>query len=188
VTAAASRRDVPTRKDELTATLVECLLERGVADLSLRPLAARAGTSARLLVYHYGSKDGLLGEVLLVIQRQLHDSFLRTVEHAPRAPLLRTLWNWALKRRNFAYLRLWYELQVLAARDGGPARHLERGTFERLGLFERALPRSKRRAALATLCCGVFDGLFIAVLAGGDRRRASAAIDAFVELAPQRAR
>lgn len=184
------RRAGATRKDELTATLVECLLERGVADLSLRPLAARAGTSARLLVYHYGSKDGLLGEVLRVIQRQLRDSFLHSVERAPRvgnddAPL-RRLWDWALKRRNLACLRLWYELQVVAARESGAARHLERGAFERLALFERALPRSKRRDALATLCCGVFDGLFLAVLAGGDRRRASAAIDAFVELAPRR--
>ena len=48
------------RKDELIESLIAYLLENGLADLSLRPLAAGTGTSARLLIYHFGSKEDLL--------------------------------------------------------------------------------------------------------------------------------
>jgi len=38
------------RRAQLLSRIVEALLERGAADLSLRPLAERVGTSARLLI------------------------------------------------------------------------------------------------------------------------------------------
>lgn len=41
------------------------LLENGLNAASLRPLAKAAGTSDRMLIYHFGSKDALLDEVLL---------------------------------------------------------------------------------------------------------------------------
>ena len=53
-----------TRKEILTDELVAYLLEHGLSDLSLRPLADALGTSARLLIYHFESKEGLLTEVL----------------------------------------------------------------------------------------------------------------------------
>lgn len=43
------------------------VLEHGLANASLRPLAKAAGTSDRMLIYHFGSKDGLIEELLLHI-------------------------------------------------------------------------------------------------------------------------
>ncbi|MDT7648160.1 MAG: hypothetical protein QOC75_5160, partial [Pseudonocardiales bacterium] len=37
---------------------------RGISDLSLRQLADALGTSHRMLIYHFGSKEGLLTEVV----------------------------------------------------------------------------------------------------------------------------
>ena len=42
-----------TRKETLTDELVGYLLEHGLSDISLRPLADALGISARLLIYHF---------------------------------------------------------------------------------------------------------------------------------------
>jgi hypothetical protein len=45
------------------------------------------------------------------------------------------------------------------------------------------LKPSQRSSGLATLIVAVFDGLFIEVMSTGDRRRATVAIDQFVDMA-----
>ena len=40
------------------------MLDHGLIGLSLRPLAAELGTSDRMLLYHFGSKDQLVADVL----------------------------------------------------------------------------------------------------------------------------
>ena len=46
------------------------VLQHGLSDLSLRPLAAALGVSARLLLYHFGSKEHLVTEVLATVAAQ----------------------------------------------------------------------------------------------------------------------
>jgi AcrR family transcriptional regulator len=52
------------RRDELAERATDYVLEHGIAGLSLRPLAAALGTSDRMLVYHFTSKDVLVAEVI----------------------------------------------------------------------------------------------------------------------------
>ncbi len=52
------------RRVELLNAVTEYVLEHGLADLSLRPLARAVGTSARILLYHFGSKETLIASVL----------------------------------------------------------------------------------------------------------------------------
>ncbi|MEL6503794.1 MAG: TetR/AcrR family transcriptional regulator [Pseudomonadota bacterium] len=52
-------------RDALLPPMAQFLLENGVHAASLRPLAKAAGTSDRMLVYHFGSKDALVEEVLM---------------------------------------------------------------------------------------------------------------------------
>jgi AcrR family transcriptional regulator len=40
------------------------LADHGIADVSLRSMAGAAGTSHRMLLYHFGSREGLLGAVV----------------------------------------------------------------------------------------------------------------------------
>ncbi|MGR7026049.1 TetR/AcrR family transcriptional regulator [Geodermatophilus sp. URMC 62] len=56
-------RDVRRREDLLSRAL-PYLAEHGVADLSLRPLAAALGTSDRMLLHHFGDKESLVGRLL----------------------------------------------------------------------------------------------------------------------------
>jgi len=53
-----------TRRDELAEGACDYVLERGLIGLSLRPLAAALGTSDRMLLYHFGTREALIAEVL----------------------------------------------------------------------------------------------------------------------------
>ena len=49
---------------ELLDRITDHIVRRGLAEAGLRQLAPIAGTSHRMLVYYFGSRDGLLGAVL----------------------------------------------------------------------------------------------------------------------------
>ena len=175
---------MPPRKQELLEATIGYLLQHGLADLSLRPLAAATGTSARLLIYHFGSKERLLAEVLDALQSRLRDSFAEVSATGERgeAPI-RTFWKWATARRNFASLRLLYELQILAAQNPETyGRYLERNSREWIEVVRTALPPAERTDAMATLLVAVFDGLFVELMSTGDRKRTTDALDEFVRM------
>lgn len=54
----------PQRRAAWAEIATDYVLERGLIGLSLRPLAAEIGTSDRMLLYHFGSKDQLVADVL----------------------------------------------------------------------------------------------------------------------------
>lgn len=170
------------RKRELLEATIAYLLRHGLADLSLRPLAAAAGTSARLLIYHFGSRERLLAGVLEAMQSRLRDSFSEVLAAAGEPPL-KTFWKWATSRQHFASLKLLYELQILAARNPASyARYLQRNSREWIELVQTALPAEERSAAMATLLVAVFDGLFLELMSTGDRRRTGDALDEFIRI------
>ena len=53
-----------TRRDELLDRVTDHVLAEGLIGLSLRPLAAAVGTSDRMLIYHFGSRDALVSAVV----------------------------------------------------------------------------------------------------------------------------
>lgn len=56
----------PQRRATWAEVATDYVLSRGLIGLSLRPLAAELGTSDRMLLYHFGSKDQLVADVLRV--------------------------------------------------------------------------------------------------------------------------
>ena len=58
------------------------VLEHGLIGLSLRPLAAALGTSDRMLLYHFGTKDDLVAAVL----RESNDRAVGCSPHSRRRP------------------------------------------------------------------------------------------------------
>jgi AcrR family transcriptional regulator len=178
---------MPSRKQQLLEDLIAYFIRRGVADVSLRPMAKEVGTSARLLIFHFQSRERLLLEVLDEMQTRLQQSLEELLaNHAtPDRPApLRMFWDWALKDQNFAHLRVLYQLHILAAQDSKTyGKFLKRNSLNWLETVQAILKPSQRSSGLATLIVAVFDGLFIEVMSTGDRRRATVAIDQFVEMA-----
>ena len=67
---ANTRRTESEPRARLLAAAIEYLQARGISELSLRELAAAIGTSHRMLIYHFGSKEGLLVAVVQAVEEQ----------------------------------------------------------------------------------------------------------------------
>jgi len=57
------------RKEELLELAYAYVREHGLAQLSLRPLAAATGSSPRVLLFLFGSKEGLIRALLARARR-----------------------------------------------------------------------------------------------------------------------
>lgn len=55
-------------RTELLDAVIEHAAEHGLADRSLRAIAEAVGTSHRMLIYHFGSRDGLLAAVVAAVE------------------------------------------------------------------------------------------------------------------------
>ena len=176
-----------SRKSQLEDAALKYLLEHGVAQLSLRPLAAHLGTSPRMLLFYFKSKEGLLQDLLGELQRRMLASFREMVHSGTGAkptPLLKRFWEWATEKKNFPYMRLLYELHIIAAQN--PAEYggyLKKVSAEWQAATLEFLSDSIRSQPMATLCIAVFDGLFIELMSTGDRARLTRAMDHFISMA-----
>jgi AcrR family transcriptional regulator len=175
------------RKKELQAAALHYLLEHGVANVSLRPMAAKLGTSPRILMFHFKSKEGLLQDVLGELHARLQTSFatMASADSGPRhSALLKRFWQWATSKKNFPYLRLLYEVQVIAAQNPAEyARYLKKVSMDWQAISLQSLSESIRTEPVATLCVAVFDGLFLELMSTGDRSRLTRALDHFISMA-----
>ena len=76
----------PTGRDALLTRAIAHFAEHGVGDTSLRALAESIGTSHRMLIYHFGSRDGLLAAVVDVVEQGARDTLARVVDDARADP------------------------------------------------------------------------------------------------------
>lgn len=56
------------KSEELLGRIIEIVRRTGLAGFSLDTLAAELGTSSRMLVYYFGSKDELLGRIVYALR------------------------------------------------------------------------------------------------------------------------
>lgn len=172
-----------SRRDELLRKCRRYFLAHGVANVSLRPLAEAVGTSARMLAYHFGSKEGLIAAVMDDVRAELQASFEAGARGAPQAHPLRAFWQSLTRRRNLPTLRLLFEVQILALQNPSRyGRYLADTSGSWLTVIEGALPAAQRQSPLPTLYVAVVDGLLVEYLSSGDLRRTTAALERFLAL------
>src|SRR3954463_12499710 len=97
------------RRDDLLRLAYTYALEHGLAGLSLRPLAAAIGSSPRVLLFLFGSKDGLL-RALLARARAEELALLASLA-APTglARAATAVWEWLSDAAHRPLLRMWLE-------------------------------------------------------------------------------
>jgi AcrR family transcriptional regulator len=71
-----------TGREALLGRAIGHFAEQGVGDTSLRALAEAIGTSHRMLIYHFGSREGLLATVVDVVEEGARDTLNRMVAEA----------------------------------------------------------------------------------------------------------
>lgn len=101
------------KRAELLDAVVRYIAEHGLADLSLRPLAAALGTSSRMLIYYFGTKEELLVQALATHRPDLTTVF---TEVNDAAGLRERLWDfWQANTRGSEAVSVTVMLQVLGA-------------------------------------------------------------------------
>jgi AcrR family transcriptional regulator len=60
-------------RESLLGDAVAHFARNGIGDASLRSIATALGTSHRMLIYHFGSREGLLAEVVRIVEQQQRD-------------------------------------------------------------------------------------------------------------------
>ncbi|RKT09552.1 TetR family transcriptional regulator [Streptomyces sp. 1114.5] len=117
----APTRPSSPRREEILAATVRYVAEHNVSDLSLRPLAAEIGSSPRVLLYLFGSKEQLVREVLAVGRaEQLALLEQSEAEGGNARETLELLWTWLTKPERRGALRLFFEGYVRALGHSGP--------------------------------------------------------------------
>jgi AcrR family transcriptional regulator len=74
-----------SQRDELLERVTDHVLEHGLIGLSLRPVAAAVGTSDRMLIYHFTSRDALVSAVVA----RTNDRAIEAVAALPAAATVR---------------------------------------------------------------------------------------------------
>ncbi len=163
------------RRDELLELAYEYALEHGVADLSLRPLAAAVGSSPRVLLFLFGSKAGLV-QALLTRARQDELTLLARARAA--GDLLEAtseLWGWLAAEEHRGLLQLWVEGYARSLIDPeGPWAGFGSAT---VADWLEVLGRLSGDPAERTLILAVLRGALLDLLATNDVARVSAAVD-----------
>ena len=102
-----------SRRDEVAEAATDYVLEHGLVGLSLRPMAAELGTSDRMLLYHFASKDDLVATVL----RVSNDRSVAEIRALPASPDVRTavldLWAAVTSPRLARCQRMYVEAAAL---------------------------------------------------------------------------
>jgi AcrR family transcriptional regulator len=75
-----------TPRDRLLDTAIDHFGRHGIGDTSLRGIAESLGTSHRMLIYHFGSREGLLAEVTREVEAR--QRLLMTVTYDEGLPPL----------------------------------------------------------------------------------------------------
>jgi AcrR family transcriptional regulator len=163
------------------------LAELGLGGATLRSIASAIGTSHRMLIYHFGSRDGLL----LAIVRSVEDeqrvamAELAADESASVADLTRRMWQRVAHPRLRPHERLFFELYGRALQgDPGAAPMLQwvvPAWLDQLTalLTARGMPADQARST-ARLGLATVRGLLLDLLATGDRAEADAAMELFI--------
>jgi AcrR family transcriptional regulator len=173
------------RRQELLEAAYGYVLERGLADLSLRPLATAIGSSPRVLLFLFGSKDGLV-RALLARARADEVDVLDRVRRAgsaggPRAAV-DAIWAWLAAPEHRGLLTLWLEgyARALVESDGVWEGFAARTVRDWLGLLDEV--STEADDVDRTLLLAVLRGCLLDLLATGDVARTSAAVDRYLRM------
>ena len=174
------RQPQPEIRQRLLDACTDYALENGLPD-RLGPLASATDTSSRMLIYHFGTRDGLLREILgRARQRQLEvfTDLLRVRPEEPYPATLSRAWLAMTGPPGQPYLRMFGRLHDTAGEPLWPG-FRRTATIDWLAPLEQGM-RSLGRPELATVVLAVIRGLLMDLDATGDTARTDRAFRDFL--------
>ncbi len=163
--------------------------DNGLTDLSLRSLAAAIGTSHRMLIHHFGSKEGLWVAIVQEVERRQRELL---GDYLPRSgqPLDEAMWRWWKHISDPALWpneRLFFEIYGQALQGRAHTAALLEGIVEswiepaaQVSIARGVAPETAR--AQARLGVATTRGLLLDLLATRDVEAVDAAMKEFIAL------
>lgn len=180
--------EITEPRDRLLAAAIDYVLEHGVSDLSLRELATAIDTSHRMLIYHFGSKEGLIVAIIQTVEEMQRVAFAELdTESLSPADTMRAMWRRFADPGLGPLERLFFEIygQALQGRPGAVG--LLDGIVDswieptaRYAIARGAAPEIAR--AEARLNVAVIRGLLLDLLATGNRTAVDDAFERYIAL------
>jgi AcrR family transcriptional regulator len=181
-----SRKDARQR---LLDAAIEHVAASGFSDLSLRSLASALGTSHRMLIHHFGSKEGLWVEIVRAVEERQRDLLgdLLPDPDAPFAEAMRVWWKHISDPSLWPNERLFFEIYGQAIQGRPHTTHVLDGIVEdwvepiaELSVA-RGIPRGVATAH-ARLGVAVTRGLLLDLVATRDIEAVDGAMEAFIDV------
>ncbi|GAA5163357.1 TetR family transcriptional regulator [Pseudonocardia eucalypti] len=169
------------------------VLAHGLGELSLRPLAKKIGSSPRVLLYLFGSKDGLVRALLARARARELELLADLRAGSPDsggdrlAQLAGRLWEWLSAPEHRSLLELWLEGygRSLVEPDGAWAGFARATVVDWLDVLAEAQPVEVRDTdegrAQRTQVLALLRGALIDLLATGELDRTGAAMRRHLE-------
>lgn len=168
------------RRQELLRKTLQYAADHNLSDLSLRPLAAAIGTSPRVLLYLFGSKENLLREVSAAEREHQLEILQDATASGEPSEALSRLWQWISDPQRANLSRLFFE-NYIRSLDGAPGFQGDAAQSVQAWLAPLGTLLESDDPAGATLALAVLRGLVLDLLASGDRDRVEAAWQYFLQ-------
>ncbi|MFF3873727.1 TetR/AcrR family transcriptional regulator [Streptomyces sp. NPDC001978] len=174
------------KRAELLKQVVYYLQHHGLAQLSLSPLAEAIGTTKRMLLYYFGSRENLLAQALAASRPDAHAMFDDVHDAAGLREAAQALWKAITVGEQSGAIRVLLQLLSLAATDPDQYGSLAADTVEvMIGPIAAAYVRlghpPEQARAGATLLVSGLRGLCQDRLVTHDASRTDAAARRLIE-------
>jgi AcrR family transcriptional regulator len=168
------------RRRELLDALIDAFARGGIGGRSLREVATEVGTSHRMLLHHFGSRD----ELLLAIVQEVERRQAATLIDLPDDPAGAFTAMWAdLHRPELRpFERLFFECYARAAQGEEPFTRLLPAAVDGWLAAVHEVSGGTADPALARLGLAVTRGLLLDLVATGDAAGVDAAAACFAAL------
>ncbi|ASR34459.1 hypothetical protein BAY61_05030 [Prauserella marina] len=180
-----TRESDSSPREDLVRRAIGHFTVHGIGDTSLRGIAAALETSHRMLIYHFGSREGLLAALVSSLRRDLENALVE-MAGTPGESLRDVVWRyWSTLIAPTSIAPLLFELSVPAMRDAPWADSFREGsaawTAGLAALLRRAGEPEERAVIVARMSMSVVRGVLWELAITGDRTAADATMHAFVD-------
>ncbi|HEX5199971.1 TetR/AcrR family transcriptional regulator [Paractinoplanes rhizophilus] len=181
-------------RETLLTKVMDAVARDGLADRSLREIAASVGTSHRMLIYHFGSREGLLAAIVEAMEARQRAALAGDDPHEVMA----SVWERVSSPEVRPFVRLFFEVFALSLRGDAPSaggdspstggdapatlgNSLTEPWLEEAAVVAERLGVAPDRAALR-LGVAVTRGLLLDLLAGAPKEEVDEAYAYFMRL------
>jgi AcrR family transcriptional regulator len=168
------------RRRQLLDALVEEFAAGGVGDRSLRDVAAAVGTSHRMLLHHFGSREDLLVAIVEEVERRQ----MALLPDLPTNPAdnFAAMWSDVRRPELRQWERLFFECYARAAQGEKPFDRMVPGAVDGWLNEVETIAGGPIDRATVRLGLAVVRGLLLDLVATDDAAGVDAAANAFVSL------